>query len=305
MGLHVSTTNQADEQRRQGFSHLYSTQQYDGSNHCPVIYADEYNISFFGIERLHPFDSKKWMRVYHYLNESGMLSPDAVVKPKEARKQDLLSVHSKRYLHSLKSRYQLASILEVALVLLFPTCLVNKRVLRPMRFQTGGSVLAARLALSHGWAINIGGGFHHASRNNGGGFCVYADITLLITVLLEDGFIQRAMIVDLDAHQGNGHERDFTNCENVYIMDMYNANIYPQDHQAKKSISRPVPLESGIVDKIYLPLLARELEAAFADFPAPDLLVYIAGTDSLMGDSLGRLSLSRQVLNFKFIFKFF
>jgi histone deacetylase 11 len=57
------------------------------------------------------------------------------------------------------------------------------------------------LALKYGWAINIGGGFHHASSNNGGGFCVYADITLLIKVLFEDGFIRKAMIVDLDAHQ--------------------------------------------------------------------------------------------------------
>jgi histone deacetylase 11 len=62
-------------------------------------------------------------------------------------------------------------------------------------------VLAARLALEHGWAINIGGGFHHASRRKGGGFCVYADVTMCIRVLLEDGLIERAMIVDLDAHQ--------------------------------------------------------------------------------------------------------
>ncbi|CAG2064799.1 unnamed protein product, partial [Timema podura] len=72
-----------------------------------------------------------------------------------------------------------------------------------MRFQTGGSILAGKLALERGWAINIGGGFHHCSSNKGGGFCPYADITLLINFLLkyEQQHVKSAMIVDLDAHQ--------------------------------------------------------------------------------------------------------
>ena len=41
------------------------------------------------------------------------------------------------------------------------------------------------------------------------------------------------MIVDFDAHQGNGHERDFMTDERVYIMDMYNRWIYPNDKDAK------------------------------------------------------------------------
>lgn len=51
------------------------------------------------------------------------------------------------------------------------------------RYQTGGTILAGKLALDRGWAINIGGGFHHCSAERGGGFCAYADITLLIRFL--------------------------------------------------------------------------------------------------------------------------
>lgn len=71
------------------------------------------------------------------------------------------------------------------------------------RFQVGGSILSGRLALQRGWAINIGGGFHHCSANKGGGFCPYADITLLIKFLMryEHTLVRFAMIVDLDAHQ--------------------------------------------------------------------------------------------------------
>lgn len=46
--------------------------------------------------------------------------------------------------------------------------------------QVGGTVLSAKLAKERGWAINIGGGFHHCCANEGGGFCAYADITLAI-----------------------------------------------------------------------------------------------------------------------------
>lgn len=61
--------------------------------------------------------------------------------------------------------------------------------------------MAAKLALERNWAINVGGGFHHASRTRGGGFCVYADITLALKFLFLKHLIKRAMIVDLDAHQ--------------------------------------------------------------------------------------------------------
>ena len=61
---------------------------------------------------------------------------------------------------------------------------------------------AAKLAVERGWSINLGGGFHHCSSDQGGGFCAYADITLAIRLLFtEVDTIKRAMIVDLDAHQ--------------------------------------------------------------------------------------------------------
>lgn len=71
------------------------------------------------------------------------------------------------------------------------------------RYQTGGTILAGKLALERGWAINVGGGFHHCSANKGGGFCPYADITLLIQFLFQNYPLQikRVLIVDLDAHQ--------------------------------------------------------------------------------------------------------
>ena len=56
--------------------------------------------------------------------------------------------------------------------------------------------------MERGWALNIGGGFHHCHSVNGGGFCAYADITLCVRFLFElNSSVKTAMIVDLDAHQ--------------------------------------------------------------------------------------------------------
>lgn len=114
-------------------------------------------------------------------------------------KHVLIAVHL-----SLQWSIKVASITEVFFLMFVPNCLVQEKILRPFKYQTGGTVLAARLALDRRWAINIGGGFHHCSGSSGGGgFCVYADITLAIRYLFENfpERIKKVMIIDLDAHQ--------------------------------------------------------------------------------------------------------
>ncbi|CAN7988942.1 unnamed protein product, partial [Ixodes hexagonus] len=165
----------------------------------PVVYHPEYNISFYGLEKIHPFDAGKWGKIFDILMSSGLLSATNFHMPREATKEQLLLVHSQSYLNKLK----FCVILEVFLGYFYasgPTF----QLTRERANRSAGAVCtwqAAGLALDHGWAIHLGGGFHHASADHGGGFCCYADITLAIQTLRGQGRISRAMIVDLDAHQ--------------------------------------------------------------------------------------------------------
>lgn len=254
----------------------------------PVIYSSSYNISFMGLEKLHPFDSSKWGRVCQFLISEGILDRNRLVEPSEATEDDLLVVHTESYLDSLKSSINIAFIIEVPPVALLPNFIVRKRVLQPFCKQVGGTVLAGKLAKERGWAINVGGGFHHCSKNKGGGFCVYADISLCIQFAFARSGISKVMIIDLDAHQGNGHEMDFARDGRVYILDMYNTEIYPQDYEARRYIHQRVELLSGASTKEYLERLDKELEVAQNAFE-PELILYNAGTDILNGDPLGRL----------------
>lgn len=260
-----------------------------------VFHPKDYNITFCGIEKLHPFDAGKWGHIHEYLTSRGMISKDDHVEPVEPTSEDLMICHTKRYLDSLTWSANVAKVTEVPLVALFPNFMVQHKLLKKLRYQTGGSVLAGKLAIERQWAINIGGGFHHSASDQGGGFCAYADISLALQFLFHEkpDKVKKAMIIDLDAHQGNGHERDFMGDPNVYIMDVFNSYIYPRDYVARKAIRRPVELRPHTETEDYLNLVERHLKGALNEFQ-PDVIAYNAGTDILAGDPLGCLSVSRE-----------
>ncbi|XP_073448513.1 histone deacetylase 11 [Aquarana catesbeiana] len=260
----------------------------------PIVYSSDYNITFIGLEKLHPFDSGKWGKVINFLREEKLITNDTIVTAREATEEDLLVVHTRRYLNKLKWSFVVATITEIPPLVVLPNFLVQRRVLKPLRTQTGGTIMAGKLAIERGWAINVGGGFHHCSGDKGGGFCAYADITLAIKFLFErvEG-ISKATIIDLDAHQGNGHERDFIDDKRVYIMDVYNRHIYPGDTMAKRAIKRKIELDWGTEDKEYLEKVETHVKGALNEV-TPDVIVYNAGTDILDGDPLGGLSISPQ-----------
>ncbi|XP_068018732.1 histone deacetylase 11 isoform X3 [Melanerpes formicivorus] len=260
----------------------------------PIVYSPDYNITFLGLEKLHPFDAGKWGKVINFLKEEKLIADDLIVQAREAADEDLLVVHTRRYLNKLKWSFVVATITEIPPVAFLPNFIVQRRVLRPLRTQTGGTIMAGKLAVDQGWAINVGGGFHHCSSDKGGGFCAYADITLAIKFLFErvQG-VSKATIIDLDAHQGNGHERDFMDDHRVYILDVYNRYIYPGDGFAKRAIKRKVELEWGTEDTEYLQKVHTHVEGALNELK-PDIIVYNAGTDVLDGDPLGGLAVSPQ-----------
>lgn len=259
----------------------------------PIVYNPNYNISVFGIEKVHPFDTEKWGKVNRILIEKNLYKSEETYLALEASEKDLLVTHTKSYLNSLQWSASIARISEVAVAALIPNFVLQRKFLRPMRLQTGGSVMAGRLAMKYGWSINIGGGFHHCSSSKGGGFCAYADITLLVKFLLHrfSSAVRRVMIIDLDAHQGNGYERDFMDDKRVYILDAYNRNVFPHDGFAKRAIARKIELRSRTDDSEYLPLISQHIPEAIKEFE-PHFVVYNAGTDILSGDRLGCMKIS-------------
>ncbi|XP_050434274.1 histone deacetylase 11 isoform X3 [Adelges cooleyi] len=237
----------------------------------PIVYRNEYNIQFFGLENLHPFDSKKWGHIFEILKKTIGLNESNIYIPNEITEEELLEIHTKRYLSSLKWSYTAARISEIPVVAILPNFLVQRQYLKPIRFQVGGTRLAGKVARKEGVAINLGGGFHHCSKDQGGGFCPYADITFVINDALKENSYDLVMVIDLDAHQGNGYEKDFI----------------------ERAISRAVKLDNFVQDYEYLSSLESVLTESLLKVK-PNFIVYNAGTDVLKGDQLGLLSISPQ-----------
>lgn len=265
-----------------------------------VVYSPGYDMHLFGLERLHPFDGRKFSRAWREARKVlGEVLQRRTTKPaREASLAELLTVHTQTYLARLKSPAYLAEVLELPLLRRLPAFVLERRLLEPMRLAAFGTIVAAQLALANGLAVNLGGGFHHASRDRGEGFCCYADINLAIAALRAGGDLKagndRVLIVDLDAHQGNGYERLAVGDSDIYIFDMYNRAIYPQDYVARKRIDYDVSLPTGTDETVYLQQLRKHLPQAIQAAKKPSLAFYIAGTDIYERDQLGGLGVSAE-----------
>ncbi|MDP3889410.1 MAG: histone deacetylase [bacterium] len=259
----------------------------------PIVYHDNYDISFWKLEKLHPFDTQKYSKVYHYLQFNMELAADCFYKPEPVSENDLLLAHSPEYLDSLNQSINVARIAEVFPLKFVPNFLLQRNLLTPMKYATGGTILGAQLALEYGWAINLSGGYHHAKRNSGEGFCFFADIPIAIQKLWKKKPNLKVMIIDLDAHQGNGVESILKNDKRIHIVDLFNADIYPQDIQAAQYIKTKLPVHCGITNEPYLSTLKSGLSNALNKF-TPDLIIYNAGTDIFKEDPLGRMSITQE-----------
>jgi histone deacetylase 11 len=253
----------------------------------PLVYSPGYNITAFGLERLHPFDSLKYQRIHDWLIRQGLRKPADFVTPQPCTQEDLLRVHSAEYLQSLKDRATLVQILEVGIVGLLPGAFTDWRVLGPMRLATGGTLLACRLAREGGLAINIGGGFHHASRAHGHGFCVYADVPIALASLHAEKPFRSVLIVDTDVHQGDGTADTIRAWPWAHLLDFFEAGIFPWPKAEEECA---VPLRSSMGGAEYLDIVHHHLLLALDRF-APELVVYNAGSDVLRTDPLASLVL--------------
>jgi acetoin utilization deacetylase AcuC-like enzyme len=157
--------------------------------------------------------------------------------------------------------------------------------------SVGGTLCATRDALEVGVGGNLAGGTHHAFPSEGAGFCVFNDIAVAICSLLRSGRIERAAVVDLDVHQGDGTALIFSNEPRVLTVSLHGASNFPA---RKQRSGLDVELPDGAGDAEYLAALDQTLPRVF-DF-APEIIFYQAGVDTLSSDTLGRLALTLEGL---------
>ncbi|WP_020474887.1 histone deacetylase family protein [Zavarzinella formosa] len=268
-----------------------------------VVYNRRYDIGFLGLERLHPFDSRKYGRAWRELNR--LVGRDLrryhIPVDRGVSDEELLLAHSPEYLARMSQSKNIVAALEIPSLRRAPAFLLRWNVLRPMRWAARGTVLAAQAAISCGAAVNLSGGYHHAKRDAGEGFCIFSDIAVAIRQLRAEGRIksgQRIAYVDLDAHQGNGVCHQFRDDRDVFIFDMHNPSIYPcRDVEARQRIDCDLPLPVDCGGREYLGLLRKHLPGFLDSISRSGTValgIFNAGTDVIQGDPLGAIALSAE-----------
>jgi len=263
----------------------------------PVFYSARYHIDI----GLHVFPTRK----YQLVRDAVAASPAArdaaaFIEPEPATWDELALVHTREYLGQLRSgTLSPADIAQLELPW-------SEQMVEGFRLMAGGTIQAALAACgldarrqksdgrlpasgSRG-AVHIGGGLHHAFPNHGEGFCPLNDVAVAIRVLQSRG-IERAAVVDLDVHHGNGTAFIFESDPRVFTFSIHQQHNYPV---WKPRGSLDVGLPDGVHDAAYLAELEKALPLVMAS--RPDCVFYLAGADPYEDDQLGGLRLTREGL---------
>jgi len=154
----------------------------------------------------------------------------------------------------------------------------------------GGTVLTAELALEHGKALNLTGGYHHAFANYGSGFCLFNDLYLAALTMLKSPNIDKVLIFDCDVHQGDGTAKLAENNTKIFTVSVHAEKNFPY---RKQHSNMDFTLPKDTQDAEYLDTVDSALHLAINTFQ-PDAVIYDAGVDIHIDDDLGHLHISTE-----------
>ncbi|KAJ1456954.1 putative histone deacetylase family protein [Pelagophyceae sp. CCMP2097] len=175
-------------------------------------------------------------------------------------------------------------------------------LMRRTRLECAGTLLAARLAQEHGMACNLGGGTHHAHHDAGAGYTIINDLAAAALDHLAKTLANRALVIDLDVHQGDGTAEILRSEERAFTLSVHCGDNYPFGFNKKAApylgddrSDLDVALPGGAGDEECLAALREHVPRVLDTF-RPSLVIYDAGVDAHADDALGRLQLSSEGL---------
>jgi acetoin utilization deacetylase AcuC-like enzyme len=228
----------------------------------------------------HRFPMAKYARLRQRV---AALARELLTVPAAATDQELLRAHDADYVAAIEAG---ALDAQAQQRIGFPW---SAAMVERSRRSVGATLAACRTALVNGGAVNLAGGTHHAHRGFGAGFCVFNDAAVAVRAMQAEGRIERALVIDLDVHQGDGTAAILAGDPSVFTFSMHGGHNFPF---RKTRSDLDIELADGTGDVDYLATVRAALPRVL-DRSRPQLAVYLAGADPYVGDRLGRLALSK------------
>lgn len=212
------------------------------------------------------------------------------LKPRPASLESIIAVHSSFYLEQLNDHLLKADPFSYD-----RDTYLMKDSLATAQLAAGGCLEMADCIMSaefnHGFALIRPPG-HHAEPGRGMGFCILNNIGITARYLLERYKMQRILILDFDAHHGNGTQEMFYESENVMVISLHQKGIFPFTGKVEElgsgngeGYTLNIPVHSQFGDLEYTYLIGRLLQGVVEQF-MPQIILVSAGYDGHKDDSM-------------------
>lgn len=242
------------------------------------FYSQEFELT---LPSGHPFPMEKYRVSKDMLLESGIILPEDIIEVRMADSHILQRVHDQDYVNRI---YSCAIDRKEEMRLGLP---VTPQLYTRSATEVEATRLTCRAALEEGVAVCLAGGMHHAFREHGEGYCVFNDVAAAIRDLQDWKPNIKIMVVDTDAHQGNGTNAILESDPRIFTYSIHVGNA----ENRKFNGSMDVETVRYVEGEMYLKQLFSTLAAALDTF-VPDLVIWIAGADNHRNDRFGQMMLS-------------
>lgn len=248
-----------------------------------LFYSDTFKLP---LPARHRFPIDKYRLLREGLLASSFAKRLNLKEATAATNEDLLRVHKTEYLQKV-TQGTLDKVEERRIGFPWSLDMVERS-----RRSTGGTCCAALSAMADDVGVHLAGGTHHAFADHGQGFCVFNDVAVAIRLLQNRSLAQRAIVIDLDVHQGNGTAAIFEDDESIFTFSMHCDRNFPFK---KQSGNLDIELPEGTGDVVYLDELKQALNSQLP-WNRSEVVFYLAGADPYEKDRLGKLKLTLQGL---------
>lgn len=263
----------------------------------PIFYSDE--LGKFDLGEGHPLTGSRFRAFMALLGKAGILPDCEIIAPAPASDDDLLLAHLPEYLERVEKLRDSNGWLSIDTP-------VTAGATEAQRLIAGSALQATRLILDgHRNIAHTFGGFHHAGRDFGEGFCIYNDVAIAAKALVERDGLKRVLVLDTDAHQGNGTMDIFYGDPRVLFISIHQdpKTIYPgrgfiwetgEGEGKGFTVNIPMPPLSGNAN--YIQAYEAIIEPLAREFK-PQFFIRNGGSDPFYADDLTMLGLDLDGLN--------
>ena len=236
-------------------------------------------------------------RVKNLLERSGLMDELAQIKPQPATTEQLQYFHTSRHIEAVKEMSQMGGI-DCG-----DSAIVGKGSYEIAKLATGGAITAVKNVVTNekiknAYVLTRPPG-HHAEADQGMGFCIFNNVVIAAKYAQKELGIKKILILDWDAHHGNGTEDAFYEDPDVLFISLHQDNLEPIGrgkitdigaHKGKGyTVNIPLPVGSG--DAVYKHAFEEIVIPATATFK-PELILVSAGQDASIFDPLARMMIS-------------